>query len=645
MDQAIGTGQRFHKVAAAMCGIAGVWQRQGPVGAERWEGMLDALAHRGPDGCGQWSDIESGLWLGHRRLSIIDRSQGGHQPMQVEEGRSVLAFNGEIYNYPELRRRLEGVGHRFRSDSDTEVLLRGYEYWGEMVLYHLVGMFAFAIWDPQRQWLFLARDRAGEKPLYYSEGPRGIAFASELTPLGTLPFVDRTINPEAIALYLQFQYVPAPLSIFNGVRKLPPGHALRVTRFGSQVWRYWDPLDVVNGPTLQIGEDEAVDRLDELLSESVRGQMRSDVPVGAFLSGGIDSTAVVQKMTLAARGPVRTFTIGFGLPDFNEADHAAAVARHLGTEHFVEYLTEGDALNIIPSLPAMFGEPFADSSAIPTHMVSRIARKHVGVSLSGDGGDECWGGYTRYVWLEKLVTAGRGLGPMRAPMSRFGGNLPGRIGRAASAIARDPGETYRRLVSLFSAEETRALSGSQPTFGEFDRAWTSTAGKSTRRRAMATDLLTFMPEAILVKVDRSAMAVSLETRSPLLDHRLLEFSLRLPDRMVKNKYLLKRLVHRAVPRQLVERPKQGFGIPVERWFRTELRQLLLDTITPATMSTVGVDAWPVVERLLQSHLSGRRDHSAKLWALLVLGLWSAAEAERNRNCRLRRVEIAPRSGG
>lgn len=614
-----------------MCGIAGRWASDGQrlEDAERsLAAMLARIAHRGPDDAGIWTDADAGLLLGHRRLAVIDPSPLGHQPMVSEDGRMAVVFNGEIYNFAELRHELTARGVRFRSNSDTEVLLYGYREWGERMVDRLVGMFAFAVWDVTTRTLFLARDRAGEKPLYYAIGKGGFAFASEVAPLAQLRDVDVEIDPAALSLYLQYQYVPAPHSIYRGIRKLPPGHAMRVRGAEVTVWRYWDPVPLAAGPRLAISEEDAITELESLLRTAVRGQMIADVPLGAFLSGGIDSTAVVSLMVELSTLPVRTFTVGFDDAEFDESRHANAVAKYLGTDHTVEYLTERDALDLIPQVPYMYGEPFADSSALPTHLVARTARRHVTVSLSGDGGDEAFGGYVRYTSLAiaSAISGPRGLlGRMARPVVS---RLPGRLGRGAELLG-PPTEVYRRFVAVFPASEVRALSGGIRRFEEFDRAWASTSRQPARQRAMLADLLTYLPEAILVKVDRAAMATSLETRAPLLDHRVLEFALRLPPRLLRGKRLLKNLVYRRVPRAIMERPKQGFGVPLARWFRGELRSLVFDALTYDRMRAVGVQDYGLVKRIIDEHMSGARDHPARLWALLVLSMWNDARHERH----------------
>jgi asparagine synthase (glutamine-hydrolysing) len=631
-----------------VCGIAGIRLSE-PAGLdlaeERLDRMLVRLSHRGPDDAGVWSDRPAGVLFGHRRLAVIDISPLGHQPMVSEDGRLAIVFNGEIYNYLELRRDLEQRGARFASSSDTEVLLYGYREWGENVVDRLVGMYAFAIWDAATDRLFLARDRAGEKPLYYANGSWGFAFSSEVGALTELPGVTDTIDPDALSLYLQYQYVPAPYSIYRGVRKLPPGHAMRVEGGRVTLWRYWDPVPLALAPRLAISEADAITELESVLRTAVRGQMIADVPLGAFLSGGIDSTAVVSLMVELSTIPVRTFTVGFDVPEFDESKHAGAVAKVLGTDHTVEYLTERDALELIPDVPRMYGEPFADSSALPTHLVARTARRHVTVSLSGDGGDEALGGYQRYhqLAIASLVAGPRSISRLAQPALK---RMPGKLGRAASLLSLPPIEVYRRLVSTFAAADVRSLTGATARLEEFERAWASAASRPIRQRAMLADLLTYLPEAILVKVDRAAMATSLETRAPILDHRVLEFALRLPDHLLKRKRLLKQLVYRRVPREIMDRPKQGFGVPLSRWFRGELKPMVMDTLTADRLAAAGIQDGTVARRMVAQHMAGQVDHSARIWALLVLTMWSDARRERPSEPSLRPshtlVSAAPR---
>jgi asparagine synthase (glutamine-hydrolysing) len=619
-----------------MCGIAGYWTpRSVDKTNEAISAMLDTIVHRGPDSHGVWRDSRGSVVLGQRRLAIIDLSPGGHQPMLSDDSKTVITFNGEIYNYLELRQELESKGIRFRSQSDTEVLLKGYEVWGVNVLDKLVGMFAFALWDEKKQQLFCARDRAGEKPFYYTQGERGFAFASEIQALTILPWVDSTLDREAVALYLNHGYIPAPHSIYKGIRKLPPAHAMTIDAKGMKTWRYWDPVKIVSQGVIQISEEEALSQLETLLRRAVTQQMIADVPLGAFLSGGIDSSTVVSMMQeISGSRPVKTFTIGFAEAPFNEADHAKAVADFLGTEHTCEYLTQQDSLNLIPQLPGMYGEPFADASALPTYLVSRVARKHVTVSLSGDGGDEAFGGYTRHGALEgyaPFLKAMSPFAPVLAPLTKM---LPGKAGKVGPYLGKPLQVFYRSAFGTFKDHEVRLLTGLQPYNFEFERAWNEPK-LSVRRHAMLTDMLSYMPEDVLVKVDRAAMAVSLETRAPLLDHRILEWSLRLPENLIQDKRILKQLAFKRMPRNLLERPKQGFGVPLADWFRKDLRNLLVDSLQGSRLKALGLENTAFVDTLVREHLSGTQNNAARLWPLLALSLWQDEQRSKTAQSKIR----------
>jgi len=606
-----------------MCGIAGFWSAHANPGELRRsvEQMLARQIHRGPDYGALWSAARNDLVLGHRRLAIIDLSPSGNQPMVSADGSLVVVFNGEIYNFRGLRRLLEEQGRVFASQSDTEILIQGYAQWGEAVLDRMVGMFAFAIWDAEREQLFLARDRLGEKPLYYAANGRGFAFASEVRCLASLGCFDTAIDQQALALYLAYQYVPSPHTIYRGLSKLPPAHAMRVKGGKLTLWRYWDPTRYALAPRLNLPEPVLQDQLEELLRQAVREQMIADVPLGAFLSGGIDSSMVVSLMAELSTQRVRTFTIGFELARYNEADHAEAVAQYLHTEHTTEYLTEADTLKLVTELPSMYGEPFADPSALPTHLVSRVARKQVTVSLSGDGGDEAFGGYPRYRNFEFFYPLAAVNAPLRGLVSPMLALLPGKFYRTASMIGESPQRMYQMVVGNFIAADVFDLLHDFPRFFQFEEIWQRLSSLPLRRRLMLADLVSYLPEGVLTKVDRAAMACSLETRAPILDHRVMEFALRLPLYCVRDKHLLKRVLFQRLPKKLLDRPKQGFGVPVAEWFRTKLRDALLDVVTARQMQALGIANFKPIERLLRDHLRGARDHSLELWSLFVLALW------------------------
>lgn len=609
-----------------MCGIAG-W-----VGFERGReaamadlaAMCDAIRHRGPDDAGYF--VGPRVALGMRRLSIIDVA-GGHQPIANEDGSVRIVFNGEVYNYRELQEELRRRGHRLSTNSDTETIVHLYEEHGDAVVDHLCGMFAFAIWDERRRRLLLARDRLGIKPLYYWPSAHGLAFASELKALLQLEGCPREIAPEAVADYLALGYVPEPDCIYRGVRKLEPGHLLVWDAAnGATVRRYWNPFRPEDP---RLDEVEAAREIRRLLSESVRYRLISDVPLGAFLSGGLDSSAVVAEMARQMDRPVRTFSIGFDEPDFNEAPHAAAVARALGTEH-TELVVRPEVEALIGDIVAAFDEPFADSSAIPTFLVSRLARSAVTVALSGDGGDELFGGYTRYldlgrrdVALPAAVRVALGAFARRLPHGARGRNrlleLSRRsAGRYAGMVAHplDPAEGGVAAPALVAA--------GHGLDDVLDRWLAAVPERDLLTRASFVDLISYLPGDILTKVDRMSMAVSLEARVPLLDHRLVEFATAMPAalrfRDGVGKWVWRKAIRGLVPDAVLDRPKQGFGVPLRHWFRRELRHHMDGLLRPDAAVLEYVDAG-AVGRVVREHATGRRDHSALLWKLLVLQRW------------------------
>jgi len=621
-------------------------------------GMADAIRHRGPDDSGVWSDPHAGIALAQRRLSVIDLSPAGHQPMVSASGRYVIVFNGEIYNFSTLRDELEtaGTAPAWRGHSDTEVLLGLIESRGVRAALPAVrGMFAFALWDTSDRTLVLARDRLGEKPLYYGRIGGSFAFGSELKALRAHPEWSAPIDRSALALFMRHNYVPAPFSIYQGIRKLPPGHLLTL-KWGTEqptVEPYWSAREVaetgLRAPT-SMGHAALTDALDTLLRDAIAGQMVADVPLGAFLSGGIDSSVVVALMQSQSARAVKTFTIGFTEEGYDEAVHAAAVARHLGTEHTELYVTPREAMAVIPRLPSIYDEPFADSSQIPTFLVSQLARSHVTVSLSGDGGDELFGGYNRYLlgkdlWqkLSRLPTGvrialarivksipARTLSTLMKPVmplapARYRVGLPGdKLHKLANVVShRDLDSLYRDLVSHWRSPGEIVLGGAEhPTL-------LSQAGDLSIddpvARMMFLDLVTYMPDDILVKVDRAAMAVSLETRVPLLDHRVVEFAWQVPMTEKVNaggtKQLLRSVLRRYVPDELIERPKMGFGVPIDSWLRGPLRDWAEALLDPARLRREGyLDADPI-RSSWQQHLSGQRDWHYPLWDVLMFQAW------------------------
>ncbi|MGE0445038.1 MAG: asparagine synthase (glutamine-hydrolyzing), partial [Vicinamibacterales bacterium] len=543
-----------------------------------------------------------------------------------------VVINGEIYNSRELRRELERAGHRFYTSGDTETIVHGYEEWGSQVFSRLRGMFGVAIWDAPARTLLVGRDRPGIKPLYYAEAGGRLLFGSEAKCVLACPEVDRQLHAPALDHYLAYLYTPRDQSIFRGIKKLPPGHFLRVADGRVSIERYWSlPTEAAFAGT----EAEALDRLEQVLGDAVTSHMVSDVPLGAFLSGGIDSSVVVALMARASGRPVKTFSIGFEEQAFDELPHARRVAEHLGTEHH-EFVVRPDALDVLDRLVWHFDEPFADSSAIPTWYVSEIARRHVTVVLSGDGGDELFGGYDRYLPHPRVAAFDRlapGIGRMAAaamwralPHGARGKNFLRRV-------ARDPRGRYLDSITFYHADERRELLS--PDIARRLGRWNAEAAFASpfaeldslpfAAQMMAFDFATYLPEDCLTKVDRMSMAHSIESRVPLLDHQVVEFAASLPASMKiqgdRRKHLLKQLAFRLVPRELLDRPKQGFGVPIGHWFRGSLRDAFGDILGSAQTRQRGLFNYRFVDRVLEEHLAGTRDHSLRLWQLLVLELW------------------------
>ena len=617
-----------------MCGIAGFADLNpasstSPADRGRVQAMCDVMRHRGPDDDGIYT--APGVGLGMRRLSIIDLSTG-HQPIHNEDQTVWVVFNGEIYNYAELRRSLEAAGHRFYTSSDTETIVHGYEEWGDQVFSRLRGMFGIALWDTRRRTLLVARDRAGIKPLYYAEAGGRLFFGSEAKCVLANPEVDRDLDPMALDHFLAYLYTPRDRAIFRGMRKLRPGHYLEVQDGRVSVRQYWQ-LPVTQ--SFHGSEADALDALERTLGEAVRSHMVSDVPLGAFLSGGIDSSVVVALMAQASSRPVQTFSIGFDESTHNELPHARRVAEHLGTEHH-EFVVRPDALDILDRVIWHFDEPFADSSAIPTWYVSEIARRHVTVVLSGDGGDELFGGYDRYLPHPRVSSFDRlapGVGRAIAaatwralPHGTRGKNFLRHVARDAQGRYLDSITFYHRdeREALVSPDLQRQLGGwnAESSFGE---PFARLSNLPFAAQMMAFDFETYLPEDCLTKVDRMSMAHSIESRVPLLDHLVIEFAASLPVAMKiqgdRRKHLLKQLAYRLVPRQLLDRPKQGFGVPIGHWFRGSLREVFGDVLGSPLARQRGYFDGPFIDRVLEEHLAGRRDHSLRLWQLLVFELW------------------------
>jgi asparagine synthase (glutamine-hydrolysing) len=648
-----------------MCGLAG-WIGNDPGDDAILSRMTAALVHRGPDANGQW--LEGRVALGHRRLSILDLSEAGAQPMHSACGRFVIVFNGEIYNHLDVRRDLAATGGapEWRGQSDTETLLAGIVHWGlDETLRRSAGMFAIALWDREAQRLCLIRDRMGEKPLYWGWAGPTIVFGSELKALRQYPAFTNDICRDALALYMRFAYVPAPRSIYCGVYKLEPGCILTVEgappvappqsplRPGDcqgslSIRRYWSLNETIETGSRNSFFDDAaaLGALDDTLQAAVGRQMISDVPLGAFLSGGIDSSLIAALMQSQSSRPVRTFTMGFENSAYNEAPFAAAVAKHLGTDHTELTVTESEAREVIPCLPDLYDEPFADSSQIPTHLVCRSARQHVTVALSGDAGDELFGGYNRYFWGPRIW---RQLGWMpfnlRRSLGRAISTVPGtawdRLGSIGGGFVSRPGDKahrlaqslqdvetmddlYRSLVSAWAGKELVKGLSKEPN-SILDDPLPSVLDDDPAARMMAQDMRSYLPDDILCKVDRAAMGVSLETRAPFLDPDVVELAMRLPLSMKirdgQGKWALRQILYRHVPRELIERPKTGFGIPVGEWLRGPLRAWAEDLLAEEKITKDGLLDPVPIRAAWGEHLSGRRDWTQRLWIVLMFMAW------------------------
>ena len=632
-----------------MCGIAGILSASERTDAIMRK-MTDAISHRGPDADGLWHG--QGISLGHRRLSILDLSQAGAQPMTSRSGRYVIVYNGEIYNHLALRERLTGP---WQGHSDTETILALIEQVGfESALTQLVGMFAIALWDVKESRLHLARDRMGEKPLYYGWAGQDIVFASELKAITAHPRAQKVLSQEAIFHYMRYSYVPAPLSIYEGIFKLKPGQHIcfdqESLRYHSlpephTYWSYQQAVSSGRAALFEGSDDEAKSLFHDTLSQAVKGQMISDVPLGCFLSGGIDSSLIASVMQAQSSKKVKSFSIGFKEAGFNEAAHAKDVAAHLGLDHHEAYVSEQDALSVIPKLPHIYCEPFADASQIPTYLVSQLAKTHITVALSGDGGDELMGGYNRYSWALKLakiqtytpsalsLMAGHMIEAMPAPwlhhLTGFVPQLNKVTDRGLKAHkfahmlkAKDFQSLYQQLVSQW-AQPQDALS-SADVFADRS-ANLSSLSLGPVDYMMAQDSLTYLPDDILVKVDRAAMANSLEGRIPFLDHRLIELSWHMPlsikIREGKGKWLLRSLLYDYVPKQLVDRPKAGFAVPLAKWLRGDLREWAESLLDEQALNATGLFDTKKLRAVWQAHLSGQHDYQYQLWGPLMLLAW------------------------
>ena len=644
-----------------MCGLAGILTGAGSRHEELRADvgrMTAPLAHRGPDDDGTWVDPAAGIAFGFRRLAIIDLSESGHQPMHSSSNRFTIVFNGEVYNHPELRRELQRAGAQFRGRSDTEVILAAFEHWGvEAAVRRFIGMFAIAAWDAATRRLFLIRDRLGIKPLFVSARPGIVTFGSELKALAAGPFFDRTIDRSALTDYLRYLYVPAPRTIYRGAFKLLPGHILTITDPSLPIppsTPYWTVEDAARRgrATPFTGSDhEAISDLEDRLSEAVRLRMEADVPLGALLSGGIDSSVVVGLMQRAASRPVKTYSIAFEVADFNEAPQAARVAAHLGTDHTELMVTGQDALDVVPRLADIFDEPHADAGQIPEYLVCALARRDVTVALSGDGGDEIFGGYNRYTYGERLIgrvtrvprpartvaaagiaglspaswsNVARVLAPVLPPLRHhaLAAQKLDRFGRVLAAES--PPLMYRSLLSAWPHPE-RLVVGGHSAAGTCERVLAAAQPSRLIERMMLADQSTYLPDDQLAKVDRVSMAVSLEVRVPLLDHRIVEFAWTLPAelkiRRGQGKWPLRELAYRLVPKALLDRPKQGFSVPLDSWLRGPLRAWAEDLLSPTALERDGLLRSAPVREAWHALIGGRNESAQALWSVLLFQQW------------------------
>lgn len=632
-----------------MCGIAGLIDLKAQSSTEDLHHittkMTDTLFHRGPDGGDVWVDAETGVGLGHRRLAIIDLSEAGHQPMMSEDGRFVIVYNGEVYNAEDLRPELLEAGYSFKGHSDTEVIVNGFSHWGvKATIEKLIGMFAIAAWDKKEKTFYLVRDRVGIKPVYWANTGKTFLFGSELKALYAHNDCPKEINRNAVASYMRHNYIPAPMTMFNGINKLMPGHILSRDLQGNQkIEAFWSLDTIIDNKVDFTGtQSEAIDVLEDLLKDAVKRRMVSDVPLGAFLSGGIDSSTVAALMQAQSDQKVRTFSIGFEEEGYNEAKHAKAVAEHLGTDHTELYVTPAEARDVIPLLPDYYDEPFSDSSQIPTYLVSKMTRDHVTVALSGDGGDELFGGYTRYFTAQKF---GQKLYSIPKPLRSLGAGmikclppktwdsifnivpeskrptLPGdKLYKLANVMTGTKDDFYRRLISHWEQPEEIVVGATEPKGLVWDERVKQRVPDFIDRMQYL-DTLTYMTDDILTKVDRASMAVSLEARVPILDHRVIELAWSLPQSMkIKNgtgKWLLRQVLYRHIPKELIERPKMGFGVPIDQWLRGPLKDWADDLLN---RDNDLLHKGPILEKW-NEHLSGQRNWQYHLWDILMLQSW------------------------
>ena len=625
-----------------MCGIVGFLQSEVFTSSENTQqclqSMTDSIIYRGPDSEGRWYDLDDQIALGHRRLAILDLSESGHQPMLSDDDRYVMAFNGEIYNHLEIRQEIESAIPTiiWKGHSDTETLLKAIQVFGwEETLQKLVGMFAIALWDQQQKELTLARDRMGEKPLYWGWSGETVLFGSELKALKAHPAFNAEIDRDALALLFRYNYIPAPYSIYSGIEKLLPGHFVKIkigqTREEVSPISYWSLKETVEKGVSApfIGSDaEAIDLLEHTIKHSLLGQMAADVPLGAFLSGGVDSSTIVALMQAESNKPIKTFAIGFDEPGYNEAEYAKAVAEHLGTEHTEFYVTAKDALEVVPLLSSIFCEPFADSSQIPTYLVSKMAKQHVTVALSGDAGDELFGGYNTYQLLPKIWKM---VSPLPTPVRKLASKLlsglpmPEKLLKLVEVLpVNNRAEFYNLVISHWKNAEQLVIGAKKVPAALTDKSQWSNVD-SFEEWMMSIDAQQYMIDDILVKVDRAAMANSLEVRVPMLDHRVVELAWQLPLNMKirdkSGKWVLREVLYKYVPKELIERPKKGFSIPLAQWLRGPLREWAEPLLAEKRLIEEGYFYPDKIRQAWQEHLQGKKDNSSKLWGVLMFQSW------------------------
>lgn len=637
-----------------MCGLTGFIDFKRQYKASQLEAIAEKMAleikYRGPDDAGVWSDETSGVALAHRRLSIQDLSPLGHQPMPSESGRYYMVYNGEVYNAPELRKQLESTGCKFKGGSDTEVMLAAFETWGvKKAVQKFIGMWAFALWDRKDKTLILCRDRLGIKPLYWGIQKNVLFFGSSLKSFRLHPEWSPSLDKDALTSYFRFSYVPTPHSIYNGIQKQKPGTLITIKGPDSiQEEDYWSMAEAYaqgqKNPA-NLSDNEAIDELDALLKDAVNKRMLADVPLGAFLSGGYDSSLVVALMQAQSKQPVKTFSIGFNEADYNEAQHAKKVAAHLKTDHHELYINPSGAQDVIPKIPEYYDEPFADSSQIPTYLVSKLARQHVTVSLSGDGGDELFAGYNRYdlgmnVWnklrkvpsfMHKPIAFSLDQIPSNIwegmaqliPASKRPNNIASKIKKLSEVLQMDSEiDFYKSLVSQWMHPDVLVKDGQEKSLDIWNL---DSKGSNFVSHMQLLDSLTYLPDDILTKVDRASMAVSLEARVPLLDHRVVEYAWKLPHEMKirngKSKWILRELLHKYVPKEIMDRPKMGFGVPIDTWLRTDLRDWAEDLLSEKALNDTGVlNSKPIREKWIQ-HTQQNKNWHYSLWPVLMFMAW------------------------